>query len=145
MARTLAIGVLAVLAAGACQATDQLIEGQWIAYSRTARSITGDIWFSSTSLRSVDVEMPFRVVTKNQRFDVDGESETAKILALTPPSDPELLNGNTFGCGGKPVRWIAVWHEADGKLVMATFDGDRMPTSLDGPGFCASYYYERPS
>ena len=144
MTRMIAIGALAFLVAGAHQAPGQTIEERWIASSRTATAITGDIWLSSNRLRAVNGAMSFRLVANNARFEIYGKPVAARIFALTPPSNATLLNGNSFGCG-KPVRWVVVWQFEEGnKLAMAAFDEVPIPTSQSSPGFCASYYYVRP-
>jgi hypothetical protein len=119
-------------------------EEKWVAYSRTAMSITGDILLSPTRLRAAHVNLPLKVAADNPRFGVDDGLVAARVLALTEPSNPKLLNGNTFGCD-KPVRWIAVWQFDHGQqLGMAVFDSVKMPKSESDPGFCGSYYYARP-
>ncbi|MBS0363090.1 MAG: hypothetical protein JSR98_17060 [Proteobacteria bacterium] len=58
--------------------------------------------------------------------------------------DPQLLNGNTFGCG-QPVRWIVLLQSGGGKsLEMDTFSGAQMPTSIRATGYCGTYFYARP-
>jgi len=141
MTRTVAL--LAFLTAGTPQSEIQPLEGRWVAYSRTATAITGDVALTATEMRAANVVLPWRFVTTKRRFGMDGEPVVARILALTPPSNPELLNGNKLGCD-KPIRWVVAWRWERG-LAMAVFDSASMPTSNEGTGFCASYYYVRPS
>lgn len=119
-------------------------EERWIAGSRTATSITGDILLSPSRLRAASVTIPLRVAGDLDRFgDYDG-TVSARILEVTRLTNPKMLRGNRFGCGGQPIRWIAVWRFDRGRqLAMATFDGRQMPTSVRH-GLCATYYYLRP-
>jgi hypothetical protein len=119
-------------------------EERWIAQSTTATAITGDIQLSPRRLRMAGVNLPLRVAAENPRFESHRGPVGARILAVTKPSNPRLLNGNTFGCR-KPVRWIAVYQFDKGKqLGLLVFDEQRLPTAENGPGFCASYFYVRP-
>ena len=119
-------------------------EERWIAQSTTATAITGDILLSPTRLRMAGVNVPLRVAADNPHFGSHRGPVAARILAVTKPSNPRLLNGNTFGCG-KPVRWIAVYQFDSGKqLGMVVFDERTLPTAEGGPGFCGSYFYVRP-
>ena len=131
-------------ASKADQNSAQAGEERWIAGSRTATSITGDILLSPQRLRFEGIDIPLKFVADVPRFGGYAGPVAARVLAVTPPTNPELLNGNTFGCG-KPVQWIAVWQFENGKqLAMTVFDDPQMPTSEKSPGFCASYYYLRP-
>ena len=133
----------------------------WVAQSRTAYSITGDIHLSPTRLRMAGVNVPLRVVTDLSHYRASDDTLVrARVLELTSRRDFKLLNGNSFGCG-KPIRWIVVWRFDGGKkLGMDTYEGAVRPRSErphapptdtllpyrdHGPGFCASYYYMRPT
>ena len=138
------IGAVVLSSAGQGQTFARTAEERWIAASRTATAITGDILLSPTRLRAARKDFPLKVAADNPRFGGYSGLVAARILALTRPSNPRLLNGNTFGCS-KPVRWVAVWQFDNGKqLGMAVFDDARLPTSEKSPGFCASYYFVRP-
>jgi hypothetical protein len=136
-------------------------EELWIAQSTTAYSITGDIRLSPTRLRMAGVNVPLRVAADlpNYRASED-KLVPARVLEVTDPRDFKLVSGNRFGCG-KPIRWIVVWRFDGGKqLGMDTYEGAIKPQSErrplitsdtllpyreQGPGFCASYYYVRPT
>ena len=118
---------------------------RWIAYSKTAMSITGDILLSPTRLSMAGIELPLKVAADLARFGGDNGPVAARVLKVTRPADPKLLNGNRLGCGG-PIRWIVVWRFDGGKqLAMDTFTGVAMPKSVNDTGFCGSYFYARPS
>ena len=135
-------------------------EEVWVAQSRTAYSITGDIRLSQTRLRMAGLDVPLRVVADLPRYRAsDDRLVPARVLEVTSPRDLKLVNGNRFGCG-KPIRWIVVWQFDSGKqLGMDTFEGGKRPQSEpqlasssdnllsnreQSSGFCASYYYVRP-
>jgi hypothetical protein len=139
------VASLALVALGNGNGSAKTGEERWIAYSRTAMAITGDIVLSPTRLRAAGVDIPLKVAADLPRFrSYDGSQVGARILAVGSSKDFKLLNGNRFGCG-KPIRWIAVWREDGGKrLAMATFENKGMPTGYSSPGFCASYHYVKP-
>ena len=119
---------------------------RWIAYSRTAMAITGDILLSPTRLRASGVDFPLRIAADLPAFGSDFDRPVpARVLAVTRRMDPKLRNGNTLGCGhGRPIRWIVVWQYDDGKaLGMDTFASGQMPKSVKDAGFCGSYFYSR--
>lgn len=119
-------------------------EERWIAYSRTAMAITGDIVLSPTRLRTSGIDFPLKVAAdlRSYESDTDG-SVQARVLAVTRRMDPKLRNGNTLGCGpGRPIRWIVVWRTEHGKgLGMDTFSSGEMPKSAKDAGLCGSYFY----
>lgn len=116
---------------------------RWLATGTTAISITGDILLSPTRLQMAGYSLPLRVVADLPNFEGDLGGVRARVLAVTKPSELRMLNGNRFGCG-KPIRWIVVWQrDAGNTLLMDTFMGQKMPTSVHGGGFCAMYSYSR--
>ena len=121
-------------------------EERWLAYSKTAMAITGDITLSPRGLRASGVDFPVRVATDLADFGGDFDRPVpARVLEVTRRMDPKLRNGNTLGCGrDQPIRWIDVWQYQHGKsLGMDTFAGARMPKSVEDAGFCGSYIYFR--
>ncbi len=140
--RSLVAGVLSAVMSS--QATAKSGEERWLAYSKTALSITGNIFLSPTQLRTASVKFPLRVAANLPDFESDvGTPVPARVLFVTRRMNPKLLNGNVLGCG-KPIRWIVVWRYDHGQsLGMNTFTGDQMPTTANDAGFCASYFYSR--
>ena len=137
--------VLLIMSYGANAAKS---EERWLAYSKTAVGITGNIRLSPTRLVMVRQTFPLKVITDNPNFDVsifqgDSHPVQARVLMVLRRMDPKLLNGNTFGCG-RPIKWIAVWRENQGSMLgLAAFSGETIPTSVRGAGFCGSYHYTR--
>lgn len=148
-----------LLLAAQTQADAKPGEELWVAQSRTAYSITGDIHLSATRLRMAGVNIALRVVADLPHYRAsDDRLVPARVLEVTSRRDFKLVNGNRFGCG-KSIRWIVVWRFDGGKqLGMDTYEGavrpqserpDTAPTDTllpyreQGPGFCASYYYVR--
>jgi hypothetical protein len=119
-------------------------EERWVAFSKTAYSITGDIALSPTQLKTARATFPLAVAADIRSFGADEGVVAARVLRVTRPSNPALLNGNRL-CQG-PVRWVAVWRTPDDPkmLVMAAFSGRTMPRSIKTPGLCGTYYYSRP-
>jgi hypothetical protein len=109
-------------------------------------SITGDIRLSPTQLRAAGAVFPLKVVSDLSDYQSDlAGSVHARVMAVTRPMDPKLLNGNTLGCGrGKPVRWIVLWQSDHGKsLNLDTYAGKRAPKSINDPDLCGTYAYFR--
>jgi len=131
--------LLAVFAASGAAAKGGV--EHWQPYSRTAESITGPIALSPTELRMSRARLPLRVAADVPAFKADLGTYPARILAVTRPSNPVLLNGNRL-CGG-PVRWIVVYRLEHGDLGMAVFSGEAQPKSLDDPGACGTFNYSR--
>jgi hypothetical protein len=134
------------LLAYSSQAPAKAGEERWIACSRTAMAITGDISLSPTQLRAAGVVFPLKIVADLPDFETDLDSRVpARVLAVARRMDPKLRNGNTLGCSpSQPIRWIVVWQYDHGKaLAMDTFAGSRMPKSVKDASFCGSYFYFR--
>lgn len=139
-ARPMIAAVLLGVLAGHAHAKNG--EEHWIAYSRTAMAITGDILLSPTRLRASGVDFPLRVTADLPAYETHlGRSVSARVLAVTRRMDPKLLNGNTLGCGRTlPIRWIVVWRSERGKVLgMDTFSAGPMPTSSKIERFCGSF------
>lgn len=126
------------------EASAKAREERWIASSTTAISITGDIVLSPTRLQMAGHEFPLRVAADLPDFEGDLGRVPARVLAITRPMNPRLLNGNRFGCR-QAIHWIVVWQSEGGKsLGMDTFSGAQMPGGAHDAGFCGSYFYQRP-
>ena len=97
---------LVLLASMTTHAVAKAGEERWIAYSRTATAITGDILLSPTRLRAAGADFPLKVVADLPNFETDLDSRVpARVLFVTRRMDPKLRNGNTLGCGpGRPIR-----------------------------------------
>jgi hypothetical protein len=132
-------------------------DGTWLAVSRTAASITGNIVLTSDKITISHKSFSLMLVR-----DVDTQhlEDVGKILdRLRPPSSARLygtlisgrssfLNGNTI-CGQKAdARWILAVSEKD-ELSLAFFSGSREP-NLDykvvnvGDYLCGTFAYVAP-
>jgi hypothetical protein len=127
---------------------------KWIAASTTAISITGDIVFSSetikTSRRSFklkfarDIDKP-HLYDVAKIFDLGGPPSSARLYRTFISRRAVLANGNTICGPDKDGTWILETHNAD-YLTMAVFTGDSEP-SLEykivevGHNLCGSYGY----
>ena len=138
-----ALIVAASLLAVAHDASAKSRKERWLALGTTAISMTGDILLSPTRLQMAGHSLPLRVAADLPNYEGELGRVPARVLAVTRPSELRMLNGNRFGCG-KPIRWIVVsQRDAGNTLLMDTFMGQKMPTSVHGGGFCAMYSYSR--
>lgn len=143
------LALLAALALAAPAPHGRLAPGEerWAALSHTATAITGDIRLSPRRLKTPRAVFPLTVARDDPAFGGPSfggpKTVAARVLKVTAPADPVLLNGNRL-CAGQGVRWIAVWREDGGKtLEMAAFSGEAPPGGLDAPGLCGTFSYTR--
>ena len=114
----------------------------WVATSTTAMGITGDIVLSPSSLAMArGVTLPLRVAADVPAFQTGVGAKAARILAVTRPANPAVLNGNRL-CDA-PVTWVVVWRMPRAGLGLAMFSGDRQPSGEQAGGLCGDYFYER--
>ncbi|WP_375248687.1 hypothetical protein [Sphingomonas sp.] len=115
----------------------------WIATSRTAIAITGDIDLSPTRLSAAGKQLPLAIAADLPAFGGLFGPVAARVLRVTRPSDPLLRNRNRL-CG-KPVRWIVVYRsDAGASLNLAAYAGSAMPVREDDNGLCGTFLYSRP-
>lgn len=128
------------LAQGAAAAD---LEGKWEALSNTATSITGDIQvadgaitFGEGTRLGIAADGSATGTWGGQQASVEGA-----IFRLSPPADPELLNGNKFcGLPDNKATYV-VLAPLDGGLSLIVYTGDAKPTPDADP--CAIYNYAR--
>lgn len=132
------IVALSAITVSAAPATER-----WSATSSTAMAITGDISLSPTRLVMAGGKvLPLKVDSNPKRFTTPDGNQAARLLRVTRPANPTLLNGNTL-CG-TPVRWIAVYRSTTGRdLNLAAFSSTARPTGEVGPGLCGTFLYSR--
>ena len=126
----------------------------WLAASRTAQSITGDIRLSDSRLEMARKVVPLRAAGRLPAWStIDGERVAARLFEVTRPAELTLLNGNRFGCD-EPIRWIVTWRSQGGQdLNMSTWAGREKPRSEQSTSsgsdraaqLCATYLYTRPT
>lgn len=97
---------------------------------------------SPTRLRTERADFPLKVAADLPRFEGALGTVAARVLAVTTPKNPKLLNGNKL-CGGL-VRWIVVSRTKDGGLELDAFESKPMPTTVSTDGACGSLFYSRP-
>lgn len=110
-------------------------------YSHTAEGITGPVDLSPTEMMAAGVRFPLRVAADVPAFKADTGTYPARILKVTRPMNPVLLNQNRL-CGG-PVRWIVVYRFGKTSLGMSVFSSEAQPVSDDSPGLCGTFNYDR--
>lgn len=126
----------------------------WIAASRTALSITGDIRLSNSRIQMAGTVVPLRAAGMLPGWRTfDGKFVTARLFEVTRPARLTLRNDNSFGCA-EPVRWIVTWRSPDGRdLSLNTYTGrgeprSGQPSSLrpdQAAELCGTYLYTRPT
>ena len=145
---------------GACSASTQAhapvgASGElWLAASRTAQSITGDIRLSDSRLEMAGKVIPLRAAGRIPAwYTTTNKRVAARLFEVTRPAELTLRNGNRFGCD-EPVRWIVTWRSQDGQdLNMSTWTGRAKPRSGQSTSsasgrvaqLCATYIYTRPT
>jgi hypothetical protein len=111
----------------------------YIAYSRSAEAITGDISMDDDGISfSNGKKLVFGALVADS-FLVDGKMENGSVFEVAEPSDPVLLNGNRL-CGEGRVTYVATWGSQD--TILAVFTTQDVPASSDE--MCASYTYTTP-
>lgn len=118
-------------------------EEHWVAFSKTAMSITGDIVLSPSRLNADGYDFPLRAARDLPNYGAFFGSVPARVLRVMRPMDPKLMNGNRLGCG-HPIQWIVVYRFDNGMLGMDVFEGADLPTMVSDPGMCGTYTYTRP-
>ncbi|MGC2409122.1 MAG: hypothetical protein WA441_03740 [Methyloceanibacter sp.] len=140
--RDVALAMLVGILATAAQAEP----ASWIAMSKTAMSITGDIVLDDYSLafkngKSLDLE-PYEMAREGD-WSGSGEEISGDVFKIDPPSNPKLLHGNTL-CGA-PATYVVLWTPGEGELTLNVYSGDGAPTGTpDVDALCATYSYEAP-
>lgn len=137
-ARSGGVALLASVVASASVMLAQPALGMeaYVALSRTAKSVTGNI-------RMDDFQLVFQNGRKlvfdelvGDTFKVDGKQVNASVYSVKDPADPVLLNGNRL-CGQGRVTYVASWGVED--MVLAVFTTQDVPDSA--ADMCASYTY----
>lgn len=132
--------VLSAIVAGTSVRTDTAV--RWMATSKTAMSITGDITVSDRAVTFGNGKrLPLAPVAerKGQWTPIPGILK-GKIYKLSPPADPILLHGNSL-CG-VPATYVVRSQSSARALGMTVFTGANEPQGF-GDHSCAVYFYER--
>jgi hypothetical protein len=109
-----------------------LDKGNWRAESQTARSITGDVAFTSTKIAinfsgywiaQIRTLLPAEA---GAVFNVDADAAgSGNLYRLSIPGDKRFLHKSTL-CGGEDVQWAVTFVEGH-RLQMALYSGTKMP------------------
>jgi hypothetical protein len=115
---------------------------RWIAYSKTAVAITGNVTYSRQSIKFANGKT--LALTAPKKVTVENDGEPVKATFYRVNGNPVLKNGNRL-CG-KRATFIAVFTPADtdsGKASrwMAVFSGSKAPSSINDDSLCAIYTY----
>jgi hypothetical protein len=114
----------------------------WSPMSTTSVSVTGPITLSATRLTSQGATFPLRLTATNAAFRSDDGARPARVFAVTRPTNPPLLNGNTL-CGPDPATWLVAVDRAVGQLELIAATGAAPPTREEAPAVCGIFYYDR--
>lgn len=107
--------------------------GDWRAASSTAKSITGDVGFSSEKI-SINYTgfwiAQIRTLTPSElsaAFAADTTADGAgNLYRLSIPADKKFLHKNTL-CGSDDTQWVATYASGH-TLQLAFFSGSHIPT-----------------
>lgn len=137
--RRLAVALAFAILPGTSQAADS-----WAAASKTAQSITGDITVDRDTLTfagGTRLTLKPYEMARNGDWAASGDEVAGDVFKIDPPSNPKLLNGNSF-CS-EPATFVVLWTYGEGELTLNVYSGDAAPTGLpDADALCASYSYE---
>ena len=99
MRRFVLSGFLVVLSAPGAFAQQA---DHYTAMSKTAMSVTGDVWLDDFSIKFENGEsLDFSDLVADH-FSVDGQKVPASVYRVKEPADPELQNGNSLNRGPVP-------------------------------------------
>lgn len=165
--RKLVLGVLAGVLVAVCTAWPSSAGGppderaslifnrDWIAYSTTARGITGAAWLTPTSITFDDrVTFKLRYLSEVAPAKPDrswGKIREFSLFEIVDPRPQEILNGNHL-CGNpgyysgpiRLARYLAVGLERryDGdKLLIIVFRTETPPDIMQEEGLCSELGY----
>ena len=115
---------------------------KWIATSTASIAVTGDIVVTDAALVFGDGKRLDWTPIGERRsvWTVLGDDVAGKIYKISPPSDPELLNGNTL-CGWQ-VSYIVLSQRSPRSLAVTVFHSAAEPDRF-GDESCAVYFYEK--
>ena len=146
--------VASICAALAGSATGLAQEnGSWRAASKTARSITGDLFFSSVKLSINFASFPLaqiRELTPAElvgAFNADSSARgSGNLYRVSIPATKLFLHRNAL-CGSEETQWV-VTYVAGHTLQMALFSGAQIPVLTaealgNSTDLCGTYTYVR--
>jgi hypothetical protein len=126
--------------------------GPWRAQSQNARSITGDIAFTSTKIVINFTAFTIAQIRSLQTqealalFNPDTPTGGGNVFRVEIPADKRFLHKNTL-CGSDETQWIVTY--AQGRdLEVAFFSGGTPPVLTvdalnDAPNLCGVFSYVR--
>jgi hypothetical protein len=139
-------GALLALVAVLLATTVEAEPVKWLATSRTAMSITGDIVVDDNSVtfadgKRLDLE-PYEMAREGD-WSASGDEIAGDVFKVEPPSNPELLRGNSF-CDTN-ATYVVLWSPGEGELTLNVYSSDAAPTGdAQMDALCAIYGYETP-
>jgi hypothetical protein len=126
--------------------------GQWRASSSSAKSITGDVDFSTSKLAINFTAFPIALlrsitpVEATALFNDDSSAGAGNLYRLDIPSSKKFLHHNTL-CGSDDAQWAVTWVQGR-TLQLALFSGSATPTLtvdslLNTSTLCNTFTYIR--
>jgi hypothetical protein len=141
---------IGVLAGGRSPAQEK---GGWRAASATAKSVTGDLFFTEDKLTMNFMRYPLaeiRALAPAEAaavFDADLKAGSGNLYRVSIPADMRFLHKNTL-CSGEETDWVVTY--VSGKsLMVAMFTGEKIPTLTaeamlsDSGTLCGKFEYVR--
>ncbi len=127
--------------------------GNWRAASKTAQSVTGDLYFSGEKMAINFLSFPvaeIRPLTAAEvmaAFDgADASAGEGHLYRLSVPGEQKFLHKNTL-CGGEEVQWMVTF--VAGKQMQVLLFSNATPPVFtieamnNNSNFCGSYAYSR--
>jgi hypothetical protein len=126
--------------------------GAWRAGSKTAMSITGDIFFADEKLAIDFMSFPVAEIRSlepaeiSAAFNPDTVAGTGHLFRLNIPGSKRFLHKNTL-CGAQDTQWMATYISGR-QLQVAFFSGETMPLFTpdaigNSTALCSTYMYVR--
>jgi hypothetical protein len=150
--RKLIYAAIVSVLAGALAAAAQE-KGDWMAESSTAKSITGDVAFSTYKIAinfSSYTIAQIRELEPNEikaAFDAENPApRSGNLYRLDIPATKHFVHHNTL-CGSQDTQWVATWVSGR-SLQLAFFSGEKMPVFTpdaiaNSTNLCGTFSYAR--
>jgi hypothetical protein len=149
--RSVPLAAFAVLATFVTSAPAQEA-GPWRAASTTAKSITGDIFFSPLKITINFTNFTIAQIRSLQSqeatalFNPDNPTGGGNVFRVDIPADKRFLHKNTL-CGSSDTQWIVTYAQGH-DLQVAFFSGATPPVLTfdalnNAPSLCGVFSYIR--
>ncbi|SDR24153.1 hypothetical protein [Pseudovibrio sp. Tun.PSC04-5.I4] len=110
----------------------------WVAFSKTAESITGNITITPSTIE----------MSNGKTLHIEAvKGDMPNLYRFNGADKLKLLNNNTLCGDGVDSGFLILDDAQPGSFEIEVFSGNTPPeagkSAEDHPGFCASYYYSK--